>query len=272
MKSQFIDRLLSQPWHIGTSRGRTIIGSMLQALLKNERPEEDVFGDPLPKMQVVGDVSIIPVCGVLMLNAPDWAKSWGFNLTDPNDIEEEIDESLNNPAVEFIVLNIDSPGGESIAGEKLFDLVESASRKKPVFSFAKDGAMICSSAFQCAAPSVAILAGKFSEIGCIGTYLSLLDDTGWWEQMGIKWEVFRSGALKGIGEDALTTEQRDYLQQTVDAFGDRFRKMVSKYRTEIDPANMQGQSFRGAEAAQYGFTAGIAKDLDSAIGKFRKLI
>lgn len=271
MKARFIDRLISQPWHIGASRGRTIISSMLQTLLKNERPEKDVCGDPLPKMQVIGDVAVIPVSGVLMLNVPDWIKSYGVNLTDPNDIEEEIEEALNNPAVAIIALSFDSPGGESIAGEKFYDLTESASRRKPVLSHVADGAQLCSSAFQAAAPSLAIYSGKYAEVGCIGTYLAYLDDSAFWEQMGMSWETFRSGDFKGI-DGKLTDQQREYFQSTVDEYGTRFRSGVSRYRTAISAEDMQGQTFRGIEAAQRGFVAGTVRDLPSAIAKFRRLI
>lgn len=271
MKARFTDRLISQPWHIGASRGRTIISSMLRAILKNERPEKDTCGDPLPKMQIIGDVAVIPISGVLMLNLPDWVKSYGFNCSDPNDIEEEIDEAINNPAIAVLALAFDSPGGESVAGEKLFDLTEAAGRKKPILSFVGDGAQLCSSAYQAAAPSLAIYAGKYSEVGCIGTYMAYLDDSAYWAEMGLVWETFRSGEFKGI-DGKLTDGQREYFQSLVDEYGSRFRNGVSKYRTAIDPADMQGQTFRGIDAAARGFVASNVKDLTAAIAKFRKLL
>jgi len=270
MKARFIDRLISQPWHIGAARGRTIISSILLSVLKNERPEKDICGNPLPTMQFIGDVAVIPISGVVMLNIPDWIKSYGINLTDPNDVEQEIEEALNNPDISVIALSIDSPGGESIAGEKLFDLTECANRRKPVVSFVGDGAQLCSSAYQAAAPSLAIYAGKYSEVGCIGSYLAYLDDSAFWEKMGMIWETFRSGDFKGI-DGKLTEPQREYLQGLVDECGSRFRAGVSKYRTSIDPADMQGQSFRGIEASQRGFVAGTVKDLPAAIAKVRRL-
>lgn len=271
MKSRFIDRLISQPWHIGAARGRTIISSMLLSVMKNERPAEDICGDPLPKPQIIGDVAVIPISGVLMLNLPDWIKSYGFNCTDPNDIEEEVEEMINNPAVSVIALAFDSPGGESIAGEKLYDITEAANRKKPVMSFVGDGAQLCSSAYQAAAPSLAVFGGKYSEVGCIGTYMAYLDDSEYWKSLGLVWETFRSGDLKGI-EGALTPAQRDYFQSTVDDYGARFRKGVLKYRTSISPDDMQGQTFRGIDAATNGFLAGTCKDLGAALAKFRRLI
>src|SRR3954467_436449 len=128
MKAQFISRLLSQPWHIGSDRGRAIVCSMIEQL-RSERPETDVRGDPLPRMQIVGDVAVIPIRGTLMLNVPDWAKRYGLGLTDANDIESELTRAVNDPTVSMIVQDLDSIGGHSTAGNKLFDLFEAAREK-----------------------------------------------------------------------------------------------------------------------------------------------
>lgn len=268
---QLVSRILCHPWNVSPDRGRALISAILLRL-RSERPEEDVYGDPLPKMQIVGDVAVIPIVGSLMVNAPDWLKKYGCGITDANDIAEELDLALNNPAVRLVALDIDSPGGESIAGDKLLDLVEEAGRRKPILSFCADGACMASSAYECAAPSLAIYAGKYACVGSIGSYLAFLDDTEFWKMFGITWEVFRSGEIKGLGEDALNDTQREFLQGMVDTAGANFRARVQRYRTAIDPADMSGAWWYGAESAQRGFIAGTVKDLSAAIAKFRQFI
>jgi ClpP class serine protease len=273
MKSQFISRVVNAQWDFGTqARTHFIVGDMVRRLIRDERPDETPWGEKLPKMHIDGAVAYIPISGVLMLNVPEWIKTLGFNVTDVNDIEDEVTQALNNPAVEILCEHHDSPGGESVAGQKLYDLTEAARRKKPVLSWSGDGQQICSASYNGAAPSTAIYLGKFCEAVCIGTYIVNLDDTGFWEQLGMKWEVFRSGEYKGMGIDALSETQRDYLKTIVADFGEIFRKGVLKYRTEVDRANMEGQSFRGIEAAQLGFAAGVARDRDEALKRFRKLL
>ena len=125
-----------------------------------------------------------------------------------------------------------------------------------------------STAYEAVASCRALYAGYYADrVGCIGSYLAYLDDTEFWGRMGMKWEVFRSGELKGIGIDALTQEQRNYLQSLVDIAGTRFRSNVLKYRTGIDPADMQGQWFDGINAAKRGFIAANVDDLQAAIAK-----
>lgn len=272
-KAEYAARLISQPWNLHRFRARPILGNLVSALLRNERPDEDLFGDPLPKMQIVGDIALIPLTGVVSIDVPEWIKQLGINLTDAKDIEEEVGVALADANVRLIVFDVDSPGGLSLAGDLLFDVVEAANRKKPCFAWCADGRAICSTAYEAVAPCTAILSGYYADaIGCIGSYLAMLDDTGFWLQMGMKWEIFRSGEMKGIGEDALTQPQRDYLQGMVDQAGATFRRNVAKYRTTIAAEDMEGQWFDGKSAARRGFVAGNVSDRNAAIAKFRRMI
>jgi protease-4 len=272
MRAEFISKMIGQVWDLPKLRARTILGNMAVRLLRDERPEEDCYGDPLPKMQIVGNVAVIPICGVISMDVPDWLKECGINLTDANDIEEEIEQSLNDQNVELIVFDIDSPGGWDLASLKLFEVIEAANKKNPCYYFVGDGRDAASGAYYAAAACTAGYAGWYADgVGCIGSYLAYLDDTEFWAQMGIKFEVFRSGELKGMGIDALSQVQRDYLQNMVDASGDRFRKNVSKYRTQIAREDMEGQWFQGDEAAKRGFVIGCVDDLNAAIKKFQSM-
>lgn len=269
MKSQFISRLLNAQWDFGTqSRTHQIIGNIVRRLLKDERPDEDISGAPLPKMEIVGDVARIPIRGILALNVPDWIKSYGFAITDINDVEQEQNQALNDPKVKIILEHYDSPGGESVAGQKLFDINEAARRKKPLLSWSGDGEMVCSAAFNGAAASTEIILGKYCEAVAIGSYMVNVDDTGFWEQMGMKLEVFRSGEYKGIGLDPLSEAQRAYFQSITEQYGELFRKNVSKY-LPAPRDSMQGQSYRGVDAASLGFAFALAKDMPAAVAKFR---
>lgn len=285
---QFIGRLLCSCWNLDKLRGRSILSGIIQRLRSDgrkassdlpaaspasDRPEEDIFGDPLPKMRIDGDVAIIPIYGVVSIDLPDWIKSFGLDLVDANDIEQEIQQALDDENVRFIVLDCSSPGGLSIAGDKLFAVVERARRKKPIFAFCEDGRDMASTCYEAVASCTAVMAAPFAGgVGCIGTYLAFLDDSEFWKQQGFEWIVFRSGELKGIGEDKLTPQQADYLQSISDKYGAAFRKNVLKYRKDIDPALMRGQWFTGLEAADNGFSDGAPRNLSEAITKFRKAL
>jgi ClpP class serine protease len=132
MRADYVSKILGTVWDLPKLRARTMIANMATKLLRDERPAESAFGDALPKMRVVGNVAIIPIRGIISMNVPDWIKAYGFNVTDANDIEEEINSALSNQNVDLIVFDVDSPGGWDLASVKLFEIVEVAARKKTV--------------------------------------------------------------------------------------------------------------------------------------------
>jgi ClpP class serine protease len=273
MKAQYVSRILAQSWNYDPIRARPFLANIVLKLLRGERPAEDVYGDPLPVLRIIGDVAVVPIIGVVDIGVPDWIKPYGFGLTDANDIEEEVNRATADANVKFTVYDCHSPGGLSLAGDKLFDVTERAGRKKPIFYYCDDGHDMASTCFEAVASCRAGLVAPFAAgVGCVGTYLPWLDDTEYWAQQGLKFEVFRSGELKGMGIDGLSQAQRDYLQSIVDEHGATFRKNVLKYRTEIARADMEGQWFEGVKAAQRGFASGNAPDLEAAIAKFRRML
>ena len=273
-QAEFLSKMLCTCWNIDKLRGRTVLSGMVRAFFKNERPDEDVSGNALPKMQLLGDVALIPLYGILGIDVPDWLKEFGIDLTDANDIEEELEEALEDENVRMIVIDVDSPGGLAIAGDKLFALVEAANRRKPVLAFCGDGRSMASAAYEAVAGATVLYCGPYADgVGCIGSYLAYLDDTEFWAQMGITWEIFKSGEIKGIGESVpLTEAQRSFLQEKVNRFGANIRRNVSRYRLAIAPDDMEGQWYDGIEAARRGFVGANVSDLQTAIAKFRPLI
>lgn len=273
MRAEFVAKSLGQVWDLPQLRARTILADMAVKLLRAERPSEDVFGDPLPTMEIVGNIAKIPIIGAISINVPAWLKEWGVYLTDANDIVEEIRDALNDANVDYIVFDHNSPGGLDIAALKLYEAIEAANKKKPCFAFVGDGCDMASGSYYAAAPCTAIYAARQADgIGCVGSYIAMIDDSKYWEELGIKFEVFRSGALKGLGIDGLSQVQKDYLQSLATASGDRFRKNVLKYRTSISRDDMEGQWFEGVDAAKRGFVAGTVDDINGMIRKIPGLV
>lgn len=275
MKEQFIQKMVAQTMEMAPARARTFLASSI-CRLRGERPAEDEWGDPLPKLHMDGDAAIVPIRGVISMNVPDWINGWGLGVTDINDIAEEITVAQNDARAAFIVLDFDSPGGWSVASHKFFDLIEKAQSRaggKPIFAWCGDGAEVCSAAYHGASPARMFLTGPYAgAVGCIGTYQALLDDTEFWKMKGITFEVLRSGEQKGAGIDGFSEAQKAWMKSEVDRYGGAFRTHVSCYRTALDPAEMEGQHYDGAQAARLGFTHGTAVDLSAAIVKFRRML
>lgn len=275
-KTHYISKVLGAHWGLDKIRGRTIICSIIHPLLPRltaQRPEEDDFGDPLPCMKKLGDIAEIPISGVLSIDVPDWLKECGVWLTDVNDVIEEINDALQDANIRFLVFPVNSPGGLSLAGNRLFEIIERANKIKPCFAYCAAGHDMASAAYDAVAGCTALACSPHAEgVGCIGSYIAYLDDTEFWGLMGIKWEIFKSGEYKAIGESVpLTEPQRLFLQSQADYYGAIIRRNVKKYRTNIADEDLQGQWYAGTQAAQKGFVYTLFDDLQTAIAKFRTL-
>lgn len=267
MKSAILHQLL-QPWNFDRSRWAVFFAQLWLDLMHNERPAQDYCGSPLPVLRMEGEWAIIPISGAITVNLPQWAKA-GLPLTDAYDIEEELNIASASDA-SAIVLDIDSPGGLSSAGEMLHDVVASVARKKPVFAYSRG--LLCSAAYQLAAPAVAIHSSRMAQIGSIGTICVLLDDSEWMAKIGLKREIFKSGDYKSMGLAPLTDEEREFMQGRTDAHGETFRSQVKRYRSSIADDDMQGQWFYAKAAAEKGFIHGITPNLSAALARFKRLL
>jgi signal peptide peptidase SppA len=221
-------------------------------------------------MSIESGAARIPISGVISMNIPQWAKDMGYPYTDLYDIEEEVGQALANPAVDLIALDIDSPGGLSTASNSLFDLMQNAASRKPVMSYTRG--LMCSAGYHAAAPSLAVYGNKCCTVGGIGSICVMLDDSKFLDRLGISREIFASGKYKATGLRPLDDDERQQIQSSVDRFGARFRSNVSKYRTSISSADMQGQTFIGEDAAARGFLSGIAGSFPEAVSRFRALL
>lgn len=275
-KTHYISKALGAHWGLDKIRGRSVLCSIVHPLLprvSGDRPEESVFGDPLPCMKKLGDIAEIPIEGVLSIDVPDWLKEYGVWLTDVNDIIAEIQDALQDANIRYLIYPVNSPGGLSIAGNVLFEAIEKANKIKPCFAYCAAGADMASAAYDAVAGCTALSCSPHAEgVGCVGSYMAYLDDTDFWKKMGIVWQIFKSGDYKGIGESVpLTKPQEEYLQSQTDYYGAIIRKNVKKYRTNIADEDLQGQWWAGRQAAQKGFVYSLDDNLQSAIAKFRKL-
>ena len=227
-------------------------------------PEYDRYGDKIPSMELREGIAIIPVKGIMAAGLPSIARAYGF--TDPGLIEANIRSALGNPGVRGMILDTDSPGGMSNGIPELAETVREAAAVKPIFGFTKANAG--SAAYWTFAPAPKIFATPSARVGSIGAYKVHVDDSKFWERMGLTTELFASGKYKGMGEVALTDDQRKLLQEQVDALGNEFKASVKLTRTLIKAEDMEGQSFSGTEAAKRGLITGVVKNIENVIAKF----
>ncbi len=258
--ARIIETLVAKRWMITPEMHATLCGLVRSKLGESLAPAidakaptmadrgKDIFGDQIESMSVENGVAVIPVCGVLANKVGLIEKSCG--VCDYRDIQADIDEAYNDPRIDAVALNIDSPGGTVTGCYETADAIARLAEKKPMVAFT-DG-MMCSAAYYIAAPCKAIVATPSSVVGSIGCILQLLDDSKAWEMYGYKVETFRSDELKAVGASGttLSDQQRVYLQELVDEGANRFKNWVSQHRRIDRGTGMDGRVFTadGAEA------------------------
>ena len=86
------------------------------------------------------------------------------------------------------------------------------------------------------------------------------------EEEGVKVNAIASGKYKLLGAPfkALTEEERGMLQSESDRIHVEFQAAVNAVRP-VAEEYLQGQVYRGEEAAGYGFTDGVVNDLDEVL-------
>ena len=220
---------------------------------------EDIYGAPLPKPYTVGTTAIIPIKGVITSGLHPIYRVIGF--ADTEQIAGWIRAAVADPAIEEILLRIDSPGGMVTGTPELAAAVAAADRMKPVL--AHTSGMMDSAAYWIASQARAICCTPSADVGCVGVYQLYYDQTAYLATMGIKASIFKSGDLKAAGHPdiPMTEAQAAHVQAEIDAIGVQFRAAVTA-RRDIDEDAMRGQSFLGTEA----LARGLVDDLSTFEG------
>jgi signal peptide peptidase SppA len=234
-------------------------------------PSQDWYGNPIerPELSVDG-IMVIPVKGIVARGLGQLGDLLGY--VDPDKVAISVYEASQNPSVRGIMLKIDSPGGSVLGTGDAGDAVDSAAKKKPVCVYAQG--MMCSAAYWIGSHANSVYAGSSAMIGSIGVYTYIPDFTAAYGEIGIKFELIRSGKFKGAGSGltSVEDEQRAEIQKEIDAIGTNFRSFVSQVRTGISSDDMEGQTYMGQDAIDHGFIHAIYNTFGEALAAFKNNI
>ncbi len=215
-----------------------------------------------PKMQMVGDVAVMPIVGTLAY-APSVEEMFYSDVEDSRAVLNMIDAAAADESVRGGLITMDTPGGMFLGGPEIGDAVAAMVRAgKPVVTHI--GGLGASLGYMIASQSSKIIANKSAMVGSIGVIASVTDWTKYLEDFGVKIEVFtnKEAKFKGLGTvgTSLNDEQRNHLQSKVDSSFTVFKDMVTRARPQVKAEAMQGQVFRGDEARGMGLVDGVGSD------------
>lgn len=252
-----LDAVLSAPWAITpeymdviasvASRESEFSGS-LQAL-------EARLGRPLGNtMQatVRDGVAIIPMEGPLFKRAGLFAQMSG--ATDYARLARDVTTALDDPSVQGVLLQIDSPGGEVAGTSELAAIISAA--KKPVWAFV-EGTM-ASAAFWLGSAASRIVAADTAIVGSVGVMAGYTVKEAKSGEKSYRF-VSSQSPLKNASPD--TEAGAAQSQAMVDSLAQVFIEALARNRNTT-PENVvesygKGSVFVAAEAQKRGMIDGI---------------
>lgn len=168
------------------------------------------------------NVAIVPVRGVVMRYGNVFSELCDNGATSTDSVAHAIKAAVDDPAINAILLEIDSPGGQASGIAELAGMVRTASKSKPVVAYVSDKG--ASAAYWIAAAADEIVVAETAILGSIGAVLgvSTKQDKNTLE--------FVSSVSPNKRPDMSSESGRSEMQARVDALGQVFVEHVAAYR------------------------------------------
>lgn len=266
--------IMTGPWAITPTKLEEIWG-IYQTHLRGDQIDikaiEARIGQPLQREEqgysVINSVAVVPVHGVISKKMNLLSHISGGASTEL--IKRDIAAAMNDPAVQSIVLDMDSPGGSVDGTQELAQFIYGLRGEKPLAAVA-NGQMTSAAYWIGAACDKVYASSGTTIIGHIGVICQHTDTSKRDEANGVTKTTIYSGRYKNVGasdqplskEDHATIQDRtDYIYMVFVSDVSDFRG-VSKDDTHRKMAD--GKIFFGEQAVEAGLADGVST-LDEVI-------
>ena len=178
--------------------------------------------------QVIDGVAIIPIQGVLTK-----AESWVSALSGCSSYAQiggYLQDAVNDAGVRAILLQVDSPGGETTGCLELSDYIYSLRGLKPIFAVADDFAFSAAYALTSAADKIFVT--RMGAVGSVGVVVLHTEDSKFNGEQGFKYTYIFKGDKKvdGNPHEPLSERAEKDIQSEIDRQYDQFVATVARNR------------------------------------------
>ena len=203
-------------------------------------------------------IAVIPIYGTLVRRTQGLEAQSG--LTSYAGIAQSLETALADPGVAAILLDIDSPGGESSGVFDLADRIRAATAIKPVWAVAND--MAFSAAYALGSAASRLIVSRTGGVGSIGVIAMHVDQSVKDQQDGIAYTAVFAGDRKNdLNPHApISGEAHSFLQGEVNRIYDLFATTVAKHR------GMGVNTIKSTQAALYFGADAVASGLADDVG------
>ena len=205
-----------------------------------------------------GKVAVIPIHGTLVRRTSGLDAESG--LASYTGIAAQLDAALTSPEVAAILLDIDSPGGESGGVFDLADRIRVASQVKPVWAVAND--MAFSAAYALASAATRVFVARTGGVGSIGVIAMHIDQSVKDAKDGVRYTAVFAGERKNDlnPHEPLSDAAHAVLKAEVDRVYELFVETVARHR------GLDADAVRATEAGLFFGPDAVATGLADAVG------
>ena len=205
-------------------------------------------------------VAVIPIHGTLVRRTVGLEAESG--LTSYAGLTAQLDAALASPDVAAILLDVDSPGGESGGVFDLADRIRAASSIKPVWAVAND--MAFSAAYALASAASKVFVSRTGGVGSIGVIAMHIDQSVKDTKDGVRYTAVFAGERKNDlnPHEPISDEAHAVLKAEVDRVYDLFVETVARHR------GLDADAVRATEAGLFFGSNAVAAGLADAVGGF----
>lgn len=252
-----------------------------RAVQQGERPLDEIL---VEDNGAHNKIAIIEVEGVITSGALDRS---GRSMVDL--IQDQLETAARDPHVRAVVLKVNSPGGEVLASDEIYNLIRDfqESENKPVV--ASMGTLAASGGYYVSAPCRWIVANEMTITGSIGVIMHGYNYRGLMDKIGVRPDVYKSGKFKNMlsGDrlpDEIPEEEREMVQALIDEVYGKFTNVVAAGRLQASKDNKNlgreltsdwadyadGRVVSGRQALDIGLVDELG-NFDTAIERARNL-
>jgi len=211
-------------------------------------------------------VATITIDGSLV-NRGAWLDA-NSGLVSYEGIAAQLADAVDDPEINAIVLDINSPGGEATGMFGLARQIAAAGQKKRVVAVVNDVA--ASAAYGLASQANEIVVSESSVVGSIGVVLMHVDRSAQLEAAGVKPTLIHAGAHKVDGNsfEPLPKSVRADMQAEVDKIYSMFTSLVGDGRGK----KLTSEGARSTEARVFLGEEAVARGLADRVGSFEAVV
>ena len=196
----------------------------------------------------IGNIAVLDVTSVI--TPYQNILSMLFGGTNIQQLEASFAKAINDPAVDGVILRIDSPGGLITGVQEFADTVFQARGKKPIVAYSYGN--MASAAYWIGSAADKIVAGPTTFQGSIGVAMAVP------KSEDSRWVRFVSSNAPKKNISATSEEGREAIQSRIDAMESEFISAVAEHRG-VSPETVlsefgQGDVLPARTAMQVGMT------------------